>query len=56
MNKQKTKHDLHIQWIRENYDSFTGKPKKEWVSESEWLKGKASSAELKDEMSCEKQN
>ena len=32
------KHDLHIQWVRDNYDSFTGKPKKEWVSEAEWLK------------------
>ena len=27
---------LHDAYIRENYDSITGKPKENWMSESEW--------------------
>lgn len=33
-------HDLHIQYIKENYDPYTGKPKEGWISEIEWLKSK----------------
>lgn len=29
-------HDLHIQYIRENYDPITSKPKPGWISETEW--------------------
>jgi hypothetical protein len=32
------KRNLHIQYIRENYDPITSKPKGGWMSESEWLK------------------
>ena len=31
-------HDRHIEWIRANYDSHTGKPKSGWVCESQWVK------------------
>lgn len=31
-------HDLHIEYLRENYDVYTGKPKEGWISENEWLK------------------
>lgn len=30
--------ELHIQYIRENYDPYTGKKKTTWISEEEWLK------------------
>lgn len=29
--------ELHIQWIQENYDPYTGKPLPNWIPESEWL-------------------
>lgn len=29
--------ELHTQYIRENYDAISGKPKSTWISESEWL-------------------
>lgn len=31
-------HNLHIQYLRENYDPYTGKQKEGWISEYEWLK------------------
>ena len=31
-------HELHIQYIRENYDPYTGKKKPNWIEESEWRK------------------
>ena len=37
-DEQVIMNQLHIQWIRENYDSLTGKPKANWTSEEEWLK------------------
>lgn len=33
--KQKFMHD---EWIRQNYDPYTGKPKDNWISEDEWSK------------------
>jgi hypothetical protein len=30
--------ELHIQYIRENYDAITAKPKPNWVEEREWIK------------------
>lgn len=30
--------ELHIQWIKENYDPYTAKPLPGWISEEEWLK------------------
>ena len=33
--KQKFMHD---EWIRQNYDPYTGKPKANWISEDEWMK------------------
>lgn len=30
--------ELHIQYIRENYDPITAKPLPTWISEEEWLK------------------
>lgn len=35
--EQLDRHDLHIQYCRENYDPLTGKPKPNWISEDEWL-------------------
>lgn len=32
--------ELHTQYIRENYNHLTGKPKSNWISEDEWLKQK----------------
>lgn len=32
------KRELHIKWIRENYDSISGKPKPGWMAENDWLK------------------
>lgn len=32
--------ELHIRYIRENYDPYTGKQKEGWISEEEWLKRK----------------
>lgn len=32
------KKELHIQYIRENYDAITAKPKPNWVEEREWIK------------------
>ncbi len=29
---------MHIEWIKANYDSHTGKPKDNWISEEEWIK------------------
>lgn len=31
------KKELHIQYVRENYDVYTGKPNATWIPESEWL-------------------
>lgn len=31
-------HELHIQYIRDNYDPHTAKPKPGWVSEDQWRK------------------
>lgn len=31
---------LHIQWVRENFDPISGKPKENWISEEHWLKDK----------------
>jgi hypothetical protein len=28
--------ELHLQYIRDNYDPKTGKPKEGWMSEDEW--------------------
>lgn len=33
-------HNLHIQYIRENYDPYTGKPLPTWIPEKEWLNSK----------------
>lgn len=30
--------ELHTQYIRENYDKYTGEKNKDWIAESEWLK------------------
>lgn len=32
------RHELHLQYIRENYDPLTGKPLPGWMPENEWLK------------------
>lgn len=29
--------ELHIQWIQENYDPYTGNPLPTWIPETEWL-------------------
>lgn len=29
---------LHDEWIRQNYDPYTGKHKDNWISEDEWMK------------------
>lgn len=34
------KRELHIQWVRENYDPISGKAKPNWISEEDWLKDK----------------
>lgn len=34
--------ELHLQYIRDNYDPITGKPKAEWIPESEWMKSNPS--------------
>lgn len=36
--KQIAAHELHMQYIRENYDTLTGKPLSGWMPENEWLK------------------
>lgn len=33
-------HKLHIEYIRENYDPYTGKPKPTWIEESQWNKSR----------------
>lgn len=30
-------HELHLQYIKENYDPYTGKPLPTWIPETEWL-------------------
>lgn len=37
-DEQIAAHDLHIQYIRENYDPYTGKKKENWQPEEEWIK------------------
>lgn len=37
-DEQVIAYQKHIQWIRENYDSLTGRPKENWISEEEFLK------------------
>ncbi len=32
--------ELHLEWIKENYELITGKPKETWLSEQEWLLNK----------------
>lgn len=34
------RHNLHIQYLRENYDPYTGDKLPGWVEESEWLQGR----------------
>jgi len=34
------KKQLHLEWIRENFDAITGKPKPDFIPESDWLKNK----------------
>lgn len=36
--EQVRERELHLQYIRDNYDPITGKPKEGWIPESEWLK------------------
>lgn len=35
--EQVLKIELHTQYIRENYDAISGKPKSTWIPENEWL-------------------
>lgn len=35
--EESDKFDLHLQWIRENFDARTGDKKPTWIPENEWL-------------------
>lgn len=37
----------HNEWIRENFDSYTGKKKETWISEDQWLKQFGGSTKVK---------
>lgn len=41
-----TRNQLHIQWIKENYDPITGRPLSTWKEESEWLSDQISSGKV----------
>jgi FMN-dependent NADH-azoreductase len=46
--------DLHIQYIRENYDPYTGRPKPTWISESEWRERLSNLPEGKEDINLSK--
>lgn len=47
--------DLHIQYIRENYDPYTAKPKPNWISEDQWRQNLSRVPEAREVLHPEKQ-
>jgi hypothetical protein len=47
--------DLHIQYIRENYDPYTGKPKPNWISEDQWRQNLSRVPEAREVLHPDKQ-
>jgi transposase len=47
--------EQHIQYIRENYDPYTGKPKPNWISEDQWRQNLSRVPEAREVLHPDKQ-